>query len=130
MFANLRVLAFRMQELQEMRSRPQSILLIDDLAGDVHAWRVGVLKIMSTFADNQGTENAESLRARLDQILERLEGRVEESLDKAESGTITNEQGANMYRLLGAYRGLSEALVQYTQTSALIDWPRLCEARF
>ena len=35
-----------------------------------------------------------------------------------------------MYRLLGAHRGVSEALVGLAKQTAAIDWPRLREARF
>jgi hypothetical protein len=35
-----------------------------------------------------------------------------------------------MHRLLGAYRGVSEALVEVTRRAARIDWAALGEPRF
>jgi hypothetical protein len=66
------------------------------------------------------------LEARLDQ----LEARVEEALRKGDDEQVPTAVVDNMYRLLGAYRGLSEALVQVIQGTAPIDWARLREARF
>ena len=40
------------------------------------------------------------------------------------------EEVKNMYRLLGAHRGLSEALVDFAKRVAPIDWASLREARF
>jgi len=34
------------------------------------------------------------------------------------------------YRLLGAHRGLSEAVIAFAKQTVSIDWPRLREARF
>jgi hypothetical protein len=36
----------------------------------------------------------------------------------------------NAYRLLGSYRGLSEAVVAHSRIINNIDWPRWREARF
>jgi hypothetical protein len=36
----------------------------------------------------------------------------------------------NFYRLLGSYRGLSEALVEYVQLAEGINWMQWEEARF
>jgi hypothetical protein len=35
-----------------------------------------------------------------------------------------------MYRLLGAHRGVSEALVESAEQAAAIDWAHLRESRF
>ena len=55
---------------------------------------------------------------------------VREALDRVDDGGLSVEEGENMYRLLGAHRGLSEALVELSKQAAAIDWPRLREARF
>jgi len=60
----------------------------------------------------------------------RAKARVEKELGKAEEASVPAEVVDNMYRLLGAYRGLSEALVELVQRVSPIDWARLREARF
>lgn len=70
------------------------------------------------------------MRAKLDEILGHLETPIAETLDKAAEGQIGARDGENFYRLLGAYRGVSEALVDYAGNAGAIDWARWREARF
>jgi hypothetical protein len=59
-----------------------------------------------------------------------LEQRIEETLNKAADGELTERDAEHFYRLLGAYRGLSEATIAYTASADGIDWSRWREARF
>jgi hypothetical protein len=70
------------------------------------------------------------LHARLDAILVRLEARIHEALDKIDEARVSAEESGNMYRLLGAHRGVSEALVDFASKTVGIDWPRLREERY
>jgi hypothetical protein len=56
--------------------------------------------------------------------------RIEETLNKAADGELTERDAEHFYRLLGAYRGLSEATIAYTASADGIDWTRWREARF
>ena len=60
----------------------------------------------------------------------RLEARIREALDKAPEDRISDRDAENFYRLLGAYRGVSEALVEYAGNAGGIDWERWREERF
>jgi hypothetical protein len=63
-------------------------------------------------------------------MMERIGEQVEKSVsaeDHAGVGTCENE---NSIRLLGAFRGVSEELVNFSKQSGGIDWARLREARF
>lgn len=51
-------------------------------------------------------------------------------LSSAPAGAVSAEEFENAYRLLGAYRGVSESLVRLTEYAAAMDWERLREARF
>jgi hypothetical protein len=44
--------------------------------------------------------------------------------------TLSAEDGENFYRLLGAYRGVSEAAVAYAGNAATIDWADWNEEKF
>jgi hypothetical protein len=59
----------------------------------------------------------------------RREARVEEALDRAGESNVSTEERGNRYRLLGAYPGLSEALLDLAQQVSPVDWARLREAR-
>ena len=69
-------------------------------------------------------------RALLDEIVEHLEVRVEETLNKATEEQLSAEDREHFYRLLGAFRGLSETLVKFADSTAAIDWARWRDARF
>jgi hypothetical protein len=55
---------------------------------------------------------------------------MENTLDNAARDDASTEELDNMYRMLGAYRGVSEALVSLASQARAIDWPRVREARF
>jgi len=128
---SLQALSDRLQALLEVRSEaPQSDILVRELVADMRDWRLGVKDAFGRLAADPGTLDHTIAGSRLQARLLRLEASVEEALDKAgEAGTSAGEV-RNMYRLLGAYRGLSEALVDLVHRVSPIDWDRLREARF
>ena len=69
-------------------------------------------------------------RTRLDEILSSLEARIQGTPDQAAEGQVGDRNGENFYRLLGAYRGVSEALVAYAGSAGQIDWSGWRESRF
>jgi len=70
------------------------------------------------------------LQSRLDAVLVRLEARIREALDRIDAARVSAEESGNMYRLLGAHRGVSEALVNFAGKTVGIDWTRLREEKF
>ena len=127
----LQGLAYRMQELLEARDNPQAELLVRELLADFRAWRV---KVQGTFnslsQDPTATPAVEKLREGLAGILGHMEQRIQETLDKAAEGELTDQDGERFYRLLGAYRGVSEAACDYAGIAGDIDWSQWREARF
>ena len=59
-----------------------------------------------------------------------LEARIKETLDQTTEEQVSAWEREHFYRLLGAFRGLSETTVQYVVHAAAIDWGRWREARF
>jgi hypothetical protein len=127
----LQALAYRTQELFEARDNPQAELLVRELLADIRAWRVKMQETLRALSrDPTVTPAAEKLREGLAGILEHLERRIQETLDKAAEGELTDQDGERFYRLLGAYRGVSEAVSDYAGSAGDIDWRRWREARF
>ena len=62
--------------------------------------------------------------------MERLEARLAETMNKAAEGELSDEDKERLYRLLGAYRGLSEAGLEYARTAEGVDWRPWRESRF
>ena len=126
----LQALTYRMQELLEARQSPQADLLVRELLADVRAWRLAVQGIFQGLARDPAAVPASGLRERLTAKLDHLEQRIEATLNKAADGELTERDGESFYRLLGAYRGLSEATINYAASAGGIDWSRWHEARF
>jgi hypothetical protein len=89
-----------------------------------------VQEIFAHLASEPEAAEYASYRSRLDAKLERLEARIAEVLERADERGLSTGESENMHRLLGSHRGVSEALVGLATQTAVIEWPRLREARF
>jgi uncharacterized membrane protein YccC len=126
----LHMLGHRLQELFEARRNPQAQFLVDALSEDIRDWRLKMQDVFQSLAENPAAVNPEALQSRLDRKLAQLEGRIKEALNKAGEGQINNRERENFYRLLGAYRGVTEAAVAYAGAGGRIDWVPWYEDRF
>ena len=72
----------------------------------------------------------EAFRIKLKEIMNYIEKRIKEVLDQIDEGQITAAERENFYRLLGAYRSVSEAMVDYAEKSEVIDWNYWREEKF
>ena len=61
--------------------------------------------------------------------MDHMNVRIEETLDMA-AENISPQDGENFYRLLSAYRGVSDALAMYVDSAGVIDWAPWQEERF
>ena len=127
---SLQALAYRMQDLIETRATPQSHLLAHELLSQVHAWRVGLQDIFRNLSQHPEAADFADFRSRLDAMLGRLEEKIENVVAGEDRASISTRENENSIRLLGAFRGVSEALVNFARQSGGIDWARLREARF
>ena len=128
---SLQALSDRLQAMVEVRPvADEPSVLARELLADMRAWRVGMKDVLGRLSTDAGSLEHGGASARLEARLDQLEARVEEALRKGDDQRVPSAVLDNMYRLLGAYRGLSEALVQVIQGTAPIDWARLREARF
>jgi hypothetical protein len=123
-------LSYRLQELLEERGNSQAQLLVQALQADVRAWRLRVQETFQSLAEDPAAGDRETFRRKLDGILDQLEERIKGALDNPHEGKLSDLAGENFYRLLGAYRGVSEALVNYAGSADTIDWARWKEERF
>ena len=129
MTASLQALSFRQQELFEVRKLPQSPRLAAALADDMQAWRQQVLTALGMLSGDP-SQGRRLRRARLNEQLARIEQRVQEVLNQADDEVLEPEYQGNFYRLLGAYRGSSEALLDFAQLCDKVDWTPWFEERF
>ena len=78
----------------------------------MRAWRQRIIEAFQHLSEDPAYRKT-LLRARLDERLEQLEKHIEECLDKTDGSSVSHAEQQNFYRLLGAYRGTSEALLDF-----------------
>jgi hypothetical protein len=127
---SLQAISYRMRTLVQARPAAQPHAIVRELLEDMRSWRISVQEIFARLATEPEAADYISFRSGLDSKLQRLEARIEEVLDQVDDRSVSAETGESMYRLLGAHRGLSEALVDFAKQAAAIDWALLREARF
>ncbi|MBT8330966.1 MAG: hypothetical protein KJP06_01435, partial [Deltaproteobacteria bacterium] len=59
-----------------------------------------------------------------------LEEKIAEAIRSVKEGQVGDAELENFYRILGAFKGLSESGVEYSLAAQGIDWKQLKEARF
>ena len=127
---SLQSLSYRLQQLLEERDNPQAPFLVRELLADIRTWRLKVRGTFQQLSENPTAGEHEVFRTGLDRITEHMEARIKEVIDKASDVQASDQDAENFYRLLGAYRGVSEALVEYAGNADVIDWDRWREERF
>ena len=128
--SRLQILTYRLQELLEARKDPQSPELVQEFLGDFQDWRQRVQETLERLSLNPTSAEQAVLRGKLDKLVERLELRIREAMDNMPEASLDASEGEHFYRILGAYRGVSEALVDYAGSTDNIDWARWREERF
>ena len=96
----------------------------------VRAWRAGLQDIFCNLSQHPEAADFADFRSRLDAMVERLEEQIEEAIAGEDQASTSTRENENSIRLLGAFRGVSEELVNFARQSGGIDWARLREARF
>lgn len=127
---SVQALSYRIQELMEARRSAQAPYVIRELLEDIRAWRLRILDVFAAWSRLTSSDASHRLREGLEARLSRLEQRMQETMDKADDGDMSDEDNEYLYRLLGAYRGLSEAGVGYAVAADRIDWSHWRESRF
>ena len=126
----LQSLSYRMQQLFSECSTPQAPLLVQNLLADFQAWHTGVQETFQRLSGNPASGEQQALRTRLTGVVNHMEQRIAETFNNTAGGQLSDRDEENFYRLLGAYRGVSEALVDYASSSSDIDWAQWREERF
>jgi uncharacterized membrane protein YccC len=126
----LQGLVYRIEYLLEAREFRQAEALAREMKQSVHAWRERIESLFVIWSGNPGSEPAVDLEQRLAALLSVLEQRIDAIIAQPDRATLSEEDGENFYRLLGAYRGVSEATVAYAGNAATIDWAEWGEEKF
>ena len=113
---NLQALSYHLQELLEVRKLPQSPLLLHALSNIMRAWRHQVIDVFQYFPADP-TRKGAMLISHLNKRLVQMERQVEIHLDEIAGADLSSVEQENIYLLLGAYRGISHALLDFTKVT-------------
>jgi hypothetical protein len=125
----MQAMAIRIQDVLDARAAPHSPAMARRLANAAREWRLVVRELLAQSATEPEHLNATDLRARLGRKLQEIERLTEQAIDEDPDFHAHLDLNENSYRLLGAYRGLSESLVNFAQAAHAVDWSRLREPR-
>ena len=130
--ASLYALANQIKDLVEAGDYPQAELVQKRLLDDLRAWHQVIEARLQRRADDptQYIEPSADVRKRLTDRLAGLEASIEEIFTRSDNGELSTADYDSLYRLLGSYRGLSEAAIDYAQLADGINWAPWREARF
>ena len=122
-------LVYRIDQLLEAGAVPQAESLAHELSGDVKTWHAGIGTTFGKWARNPEAEPVAELRQRLDLAVNRLEGQIEDVVNRP-GRAVSSKEGENFLRLLGGYQGVSEAALVYAGAARNIDFDQWREERF
>jgi hypothetical protein len=103
--------------------------LVGAVRDELATWHAGLEAVFGRWARHPEAEPVATLDERLEKQLVELETRLVEVVNQGgrDLGAEANEQ---FFRLLGGYRGVSEAALAYAGVAQSINWSEWREERF
>ncbi len=120
-------LGHRVEVLVEARKAPLAERLEAELIDERREWQE---IIEEWFRRRPSAAQASGLAADYEARLANLEKRIDEAFARIGAEELKPEEYEGFYGLLGAYRGLSEAVRDYARVASEFDWVRWEETRF
>jgi hypothetical protein len=130
LITGLQELSGRIKDLYQERSSLKDRYLITELSDDARSWRLIFKKTLQNISTAPEAFDQHTAEARLADIMNKLENRIRTVLNKLTPEQVEPGERDNFYRLLGAYRGVSNALIGHAANASSIDWSRWQEERF
>lgn len=121
-------LSYRLQEVFEEVQGSYSPVLVEAMSPIFLEWQQLIEHELKELAKTPDRANAQFLTA-VEDIVKRLEEHIRNHMG-GESQQINPEEGVNFYRLLGAFRGTSDALAACIGHAKAVDWRPWHESRF
>jgi uncharacterized membrane protein YccC len=128
---NLQLLSNHLRNLFSLRSDAHTLVLARQLEPEFESWRSALVEVLQGLSREPSSADGSALRSRLDSKLAAMEERIAQVLNAAPPDSDSSrDESEELYRLLGAYRGLSQAIIDVVESGAQIDWDALRESRF
>jgi hypothetical protein len=123
-------LSFRISALLEARQQPQAAEIAEHLTQDVRQWRQALQAYFQRWSEEPALTPETGLDQRLKDRLAALEQRISEIFEFIGQDKLDQEAYRNFYRLLGGFRGVSEAMLRYVRQSGTMNLMQWRESRF
>ena len=125
---SLFLLAYRIKDVVAARQLPRMDVIEQAFMDEKLEWHQLVEEWFRRNANGprRTTEPSEDLASRL----AGLEPHIDEAFERIDQTAFSAEDRENFYRLLSAYRGLSEAVINFERVANTINWVRWRETRF
>ncbi len=120
-------LGHRIEVLVEARKAPLADRLEAELIDERRDWQ---RIIEEWFRRRPGEAQASGLAADYEARLANLEKRIDQAFARIGEEELTPEEYEGFYGMLGAFRGLSEAVHDYARVASGFDWQTWQETRF
>jgi hypothetical protein len=127
---SLQTLVYRIEELVEAGGTGQAAPLARAMREDFRGWRAGIESTFGQWSSSPEAEPVAGLHERLATWLTGLEKRTGDALQQIGADTLGERDDESVFRLLGGFRGVSEAAVAYAGVAATIDWEEWQEEVF
>jgi uncharacterized membrane protein YccC len=126
---SLQALVNRIEQLMDVDGSGGEAALVRDVRDELATWHAGLGVIFGQWAQHPEAEPVASLDQRLERQLVRLETRLAEAVNQG-GRDLTADAGERFFRLLGGYRGVSQAAVAYAGVAQSINWSQWREEWF
>jgi hypothetical protein len=126
----MHALSFRISALVEARQQPQAAEVAEHLTQDVRQWRQAIQALLQRWSEEPAVAPETNLEQRLQDRLTALEQRISEAFEFIGRDKLDQEAYRNFYRLLGSFRGMSEAMLGYARQSGTMNLVQWRESRF
>jgi len=130
MVTSLQSLSERMQTLAEANSQFESLQRVRDFVPGAADWKASVQSTFLKLSTDPTAGDPASYHSRLCSIMAAMEQHIQSQVNALAKGQVSVQDGENFYRLLGAWRGVSEALVAYAGNTKPVKWTPWHEERF
>ena len=126
---SLQALVRRIEQLLDAGGSGRDAALVRDVRAELATWHAGLEVGFGRWARHPEAEPVASLEQRLERQLLQLETRVVEVVNQG-GRDLSADAGEQFFRLLGGYRGVSEAALAYAGVAQSINWSQWREERF
>ena len=126
---SLQALVHRIEQLMDAGGSGREVALVSGVRDDLATWHVGLEAVFVRWARHPEAEPVATLEPRLERQLAQMEARLVEVVDQG-GHDLSADASEQFFRLLGGYRGVSEAALAYAGVAQSINWSEWREERF